>query len=224
MFARRAAARAPFLRNAARFMTAVIHRRGAAGYFGREMAEPATASEVLKDEHRTIGRVLAVLERLLERDEAGRGFERAALARCVEFFRLFADACHHHKEEELLFPLLEARGIPREGGPIGVMLYEHRLGRGHVAAMAEALERAGDGDGEARERFRGAAESYLDLLAQHIFKEDQVLFPMGDGVLSEEDQADLAGRFCSLDCPAITGRTHAQLAAIADELEARWTS
>ena len=62
------------------------------------------------------------------------------LANLQEFFRLFADQCHHGKEEELLFPLLEQKGIPRTGGPIGVTLHEHEEGRALVRQMGDAVE------------------------------------------------------------------------------------
>ncbi len=59
---------------------------------------------------------------------------------------MFADQCHHGKEEDLLFPAMEAAGIPRESGPIGVMLEEHNIGRQYVRGMAEAVSgyRAGE--------------------------------------------------------------------------------
>ena len=36
---------------------------------------------------------------------------------------------HHGKEEEILFPLLEKKGIPADGGSLGVMLMEHGRAR-----------------------------------------------------------------------------------------------
>jgi hemerythrin-like domain-containing protein len=58
----------------------------------------------------------------------------------VDFVRNFADRCHHAKEEENLFPRMEARGVPRDGGPIGVMLFEHEEGRAYVRAIAGAID------------------------------------------------------------------------------------
>ena len=37
----------------------------------------------------------------------------------------YVDRCHNQKEEQHLFPLLEQRGIPRQSGPLAVMLAEH---------------------------------------------------------------------------------------------------
>jgi len=45
------------------------------------------------------------------------------------------DRFHHAKEEVFLFPSLESHGMPREGGPTGVMFVEHEIGRQLVREM-----------------------------------------------------------------------------------------
>ncbi len=102
------------------------------------MAESRTPTGMLREEHQLILRVLDVVQSLLEKGDAGE-WDFDAWDDCVAFFRLFADACHHGKEEDLLFPELEARGMPRDSGPIAVMLSEHKQGRALVAQMAGAL-------------------------------------------------------------------------------------
>ncbi len=189
-----------------------------------QMSETEMPSAVLRSEHQVILRVLSVLERLVARSEAGDGFEKAAMGQCVEFFRFFADACHHAKEEDLLFPTLEARGIPREGGPIGCMLEEHRLARQHTKEMGEALEGLDRGDADAVERFHDAAHKYRELLEQHIYKEDNILFNMGDQVMSQSDQDTLGGKFCEVGCRSFGGKKREELERMADDLEARWST
>jgi len=186
------------------------------------MESTETPSGILRAEHQIILRVVEVLHRLVKRSREGRGFEREALAGCVEFFRAFADACHHAKEEDLLFPVLESRGIPGEGGPIGMMLYEHNLARQHTRDMGEALEAEQRGEASAAARFHKAADSYITLLNQHIFKEDNVLFNMGDGVMTPDDQKSLCEQFCQTGCRSFGGKTRAELGQLADDLEARW--
>ena len=177
---------------------------------------------VLRAEHQIILRVVRVLAMLMDRFEQAGEFTEAPLAKCVEFIRLFADACHHGKEEDLLFPVLESRGIPRDGGPIGVMLYEHNVARGLTKDMAGALADARTGDPAARIRFLQAARQYIDLLTNHIFKEDNVLFDMGDRMMNPDDQRSLTTQFCAVNCRAFEGRRREELQQIADELEAQW--
>jgi hemerythrin-like domain-containing protein len=93
------------------------------------------ATEVLSNEHRLIERVLAVVEKLAAAPVAGSldGWKQA-----LDFFSHFADQCHHFKEEQVLFPAMAEGGIPRDGGPIGMMLTEHEDGRDLVRLMRAA--------------------------------------------------------------------------------------
>lgn len=190
------------------------------------MNGPSLESSIgcLKGEHRLIERVLLVLRRLVDRAKAGDGFEIEALTRCVEFVRSFADSCHHGKEEDLFFPVLESRGIPRDGGPIGVMLQEHQLAREYTAEMGHALSAVVAGDRAAEESFLKAAERYLDLLHHHILKEDNVLFTLGEEVLTSEDECSLCAGFSEQDCGSFGGWTRAGLEQLAHELETEWRS
>jgi hemerythrin-like domain-containing protein len=184
----------------------------------------AAPSAVLRDEHKVILRVIRVIGTLVERSKSGNGFEVDSLKQCVEFLRFFADACHHAKEEDLLFPMLESRGVPNEGGPIGVMLYEHSIARKLTAQMGECIEAFEQGDADAEARFRDAAGQYVELLTNHIYKEDNILFNMGDQVMTAEDQSDLCGKFCEVGCRAFGGRKREELEAIAADLEERWAA
>ena len=138
----------------------------------------------LMDEHRTIEQVLAALDAA-----AGKELPLDFYERAVDFITQFADGCHHDKEEGLLFPALEAHGVPKGGGPIAVMLQEHEIGRACVARLRAAIA-AGD-----RAAARDAAGDYTDLLRPHIAKEDGVLYPIARSVLPERELASLATRF-----------------------------
>ncbi len=184
----------------------------------------ALPTEVLKAEHAVILRVMDVLHRLVERYEAGSGFEAASLGTCVELIRLFADACHHAKEEDLLFPALEARGIPRDGGPIGVMLEEHRIARQYTQRMGESLDAHERGDADAPAQFAEAAHGYVELLRNHIDKENNILYVMGNRVMTDDDQQSLCARFCEVACRSFGGKKKEQLERMADELEAQWSA
>jgi hemerythrin-like domain-containing protein len=147
------------------------------------------ATEILMEEHRVIEQVLSCLEKLADRCEAGEKLDGTSALEALEFFRTFADRCHHAKEERHLFPLLEAKGLPRQGGPTGVMLHDHEEGRRLLAAMARSIER------DKPREFTRHARAYVALLREHIRKEDHCLFPMAAGILSGTDAELLAQRF-----------------------------
>jgi hemerythrin-like domain-containing protein len=102
-------------------------------------------TEALKKEHEAIKLMLRILEEVSERLESGEKVGPERPESILEFIRVFADKCHHGKEEGLLFPAMEKVGIPRARGPIGVMLFEHKEGRNFVKGMSEAVEKYADG-------------------------------------------------------------------------------
>jgi hemerythrin-like domain-containing protein len=142
--------------------------------------------EILSREHRLIESVLRALEGICLSLERGETVPREPLAEMVDFIRSFADGFHHEKEERHLFPVLENYGVPRAGGPIGVMLYEHETGRQLVAEMQQAAQGYAEGEARAASRFVVAARQYIELLMVHIHKEDNVLFKISENVLDSE--------------------------------------
>jgi hemerythrin-like domain-containing protein len=153
------------------------------------------AIERLKSEHDLIERGLTLLEKAVASLAAGQALPEGFPQWAVQFLQQFADQCHHAKEEDVFFPVLKQRGIPEQGGPIGVMLHEHGLGRDCVGRMREASQ-VQPFDARA---FAEAARQYVPLLRQHIFKENNILFRMAERVMSEADDADVTSRFSQVE-------------------------
>jgi hemerythrin-like domain-containing protein len=145
--------------------------------------------------------------------------EPVDLERMVEFIRGFADRCHHGKEEDLLFCAMEEAGIPRQGGPIGVMLHEHTVGRNYVQGMAEGIAAYKAGDSQAAARIAESARGYVALLTQHIHKEDNILYPMADRVLSSAKQAELLQGFARVESERVGPGKHEEYHGLLDRLE-----
>jgi hemerythrin-like domain-containing protein len=179
-------------------------------------------TDILSDEHRVIEQVLACLERLSENAEKQGRLDAPSAREAVDFFRNFADRCHHGKEETHFFPAVEAKGFPREGGPTGVMLYEHDLGRGHVRVMDGSIDAAAGGDPEALRRFIDNARAYVELLRQHIDKEDRCLFAMADQALGAEDQRRLLEAFEKIEAEEVGAGTHEKYLEVANRLADRF--
>lgn len=180
----------------------------------------ATATQVLRHEHEAVLKMLDASEEAARQFDAGGKVPPETLADLLEFFRVFADQCHHTKEEELLFPLLERKGIPREGGPVGVMLAEHEEGRALIREMAEAAEAYQKGGDGAAARWSRAARAYAQLLRAHIYKENNVLFVMAERILTPEEQAQLAESFEKLEVERMGAGTHERLHAKMERLAA----
>ncbi len=180
------------------------------------------ATAVLIDEHRAIKKMLRVAENVAARLDGGEHVPAEDLAAIVEFIAGFADKCHHAKEEGLLFPAMEKAGIPRQGGPIGVMFHEHKEGREFVRRMRSAVGRYSAGDVRAASEFAVNAGGYAALLRRHIDKEDNVLYPMADNVISESGQRDLIRAFENVEEESVGAGEHERFRQILDRLEAAY--
>lgn len=175
-------------------------------------------TEILSSEHRVIERVLDCLHAMASHAREERTLDAAAAGRALEFLRTFADTCHHHKEEQVLFKMMERRGVPARVGPVAVMLSEHESGRALVRAMQTAIDAFNRGEVEAALRFAQHAESYVELLGDHIQKEDQVLFPMAEAVMRDEDRAQVLRDFQHHESADLHPDLHGEMLALADAL------
>jgi len=177
-----------------------------------------TPTETLKHEHKIVLLVLQGAEREALAIRSGGAVRAEEIGQMVDFFRNFVDRCHHAKEERHLFPALGARGFPAESGPVAVMLHEHELGRAAIRAISDALPGAAAGDRAAAGALSRALLEYVELLRGHIFKEDNVLFPMAERVLPADEQARLAGLFDAVEAEEIGPGVHERYHELAHRL------
>ena len=154
--------------------------------------------DFLVAEHEMIERAMAVLKINLENiDEAIK--TPLQMQRAIDFLLEFGDKIHNTKEEKFLFPLMEQKGLPVQGGPIGVMLVEHDAERNLLQRMMAELPNLTEATAVARQKFAAEGFEYLAIRAEHIWKENDVLYPMGRKVFSDEDTASLLDAFKTLD-------------------------
>ncbi len=175
--------------------------------------------EILKEEHRVIERMLKIISIAAERLQRGDDIRIKVFEEIVDFIKVFADRCHHGKEEDILYPAFKERGIPSEGGPIGVMLQEHELGRSFVRGLADAIARFKAGDESARSAIADNALKYVELLSQHIPKEDEILYPMGNFTLSNHDRTALVEQFEEVERERIGEGVHQRYHQLVENLE-----
>lgn len=170
-------------------------------------------TKLLRNEHDIIRKGLRILESICQKIEKNENVPSKDIEGMLEFFRVFADKCHHGKEEDVLFPELEKAGMPRKGGPIGVMLIEHDLGRKYVANMVDSLSR------KDYKSFIMNAREYINLLNLHIDKENNVLFVMADKYLSEAQQKKVLEEFNRIEAEKIGPQKHEEFHQLINALE-----
>jgi hemerythrin-like domain-containing protein len=176
------------------------------------------ATETLKHEHEIILLVLQAAEREAQSiGQTGR-VGISEVRKMLDFFTHFLDHCHHRKEEEHLFLKLQECGLPRESGPLAVMLHEHEEGKRLLVAIQQALPGAEAGDPDSTKVIKANLMVYAALLRGHIQKENNVLYPMADSMLSGEDQKALTEAFAKMEAEEIGEGVHERYHQLAHAL------
>lgn len=177
------------------------------------------ATEILMSEHRVIERMIATLEAATNKLAAGQAVRPGFFLDAADFIKGFADGCHHRKEEGVLFEAMVAAGLPKQTGPIAVMLSEHEQGRAFTRGMRAAAERLAGGDASGAHEVVANARGYAALLRQHIQKEDHILFPMADQVIPAAKQAGVTEAFERVEHEETGAGVHEKYLALAEALE-----
>jgi DUF438 domain-containing protein len=173
--------------------------------------------ELLVGEHEMIERAMDVLKGELGKLDAA-AHDPWTLQRAIDFLLEFGDRIHNQKEEQVLFPLMVERGIP-ESGPIRVMLMEHEAERALLQQMFVQANTLAQVPAASRAEYKRRGFEYLGIRAEHIWKENDVLYPMGRRVLTEEDGRYLVGEFQRISTETYGETAGQKFSAMLQEVE-----
>ncbi len=133
----------------------------------------------LMHEHRLIERMIALMGRELERLDRDGEPDLRFIDHSTDFFRYFADACHHGKEDQLLFPAALAKpDLEERYRKLTVRLQrEHVYARGLTLKLEDASRRRRAGGGtESVQAIRDALHRIVRFYPRHIATEDKEYF------------------------------------------------
>ena len=148
-------------------------------------------SKILAEEHQNILKVIDVLSDECNNLSAGKKINKDFLTKAIDFIRNYADKFHHAKEEDILFKEF-CKVAEREEvhcNPVEQMLVEHDMGRRFIKEIEEGLNE------EDKQKVISGIKGYTSLLQEHIFKEDNILYPMADEVLNKEIEQEMLKKF-----------------------------
>lgn len=149
--------------------------------------------EILVNEHKhilkLIDKLLGKCELMEKEDEIDKEF----FIKCVEFIKGYADGFHHLKEEDILFVELSGKGVQMRCNPVEQMLYEHDLGRSFIKGLEKGIKEKN------KNKIIENAKEYAQLLQEHIYKENNILYPMAEEALSAELKDKILAKFIEVE-------------------------
>lgn len=177
-------------------------------------------TETLEHEHEVIRQVLQAGEMEVKYMEDNGEIRRENLEKMVDFFGNFVYRCHHAKEEDYLFPAVQQTGEDESSALISELLDEHETGHRHIQAMQEILPEAAKGNKKGVEKIKSELKAYVQLINEHINKENDCFFPAVENLLSVSEDHALEQGFERIESEKMGEGTHEKYHGIAEELSA----
>jgi hemerythrin-like domain-containing protein len=126
------------------------------------------------------------------------GFPLVGGPLCTYFRSLETIRSPLRDEIESTSALLGERPPALPDAPIPIV-EEHQLGRNLIRLMRRAAKSLASGDSDASKDFVRHSRRYLELLTEHIDKEDRCLFVMADETLTAKEQEELLQKFDAVE-------------------------
>ena len=139
----------------------------------------STAS--LRRDHELIEKVIKAMEATVQLLHGGKQIPESILTPVIDFSKNFTDVCHHSKEENALFPALEQAGMPRNMGPIAIMLMDHERSREIAKQMEESAKEYIESGNAVN--LINYMQQYIEHITEHLWKENNRLFLMAEARL-----------------------------------------
>lgn len=145
-------------------------------------------------EHRLIERMSTLINRRGFVIDQSAGPDLRFIDATVDFFKTYADRCHHGKEEDILFRDLAGKTLSKEHAKImQELIQEHIFGRKTVGKLVAAKDQYVHGKKEALETITAVLKELVEFYPKHIEKEDKHFFlPCMDYFTKKEQDAMLA--------------------------------
>lgn len=162
-----------------------------------------TALNVIRDEHRTLAAVLHGLRYLVEEVREGRfrpDFD--VLRAMVHYIDTFPEKLHHPKEDRYLFARLRQR-TTLANSALDQLEAEHIYGAKLIRDLEQALLRWEMGGERDFAAFADEVERYADFHWRHMRREEEVVLPLAERALSDDDWREIDAAFAGNADPLI---------------------
>lgn len=149
------------------------------------------STNLLSKEHKNILKLTSALREKCEKSKSEKSLDKDYFKKAVDFIKNYADKFHHLKEENILFKQVSSgeSGMHCGLGPIHQMLHEHDLGRKYVKGIENGLKK------NSKSTVIKNTLEFANLLENHIFKEENILYPMIEESINEKTDKGILKNF-----------------------------
>lgn len=175
----------------------------------------------LRAEHRSLAKLLDILESELAAFDAAGSPDYERMAAIADYFLEYPAACHHPKEDAVYRVLVERS--PEVAGTVGDIEAEHVSIGELVKLFAQAVRNVTQDVVVPRETFDHIVRHFIDEQRKHIDVEEGQLFPLALEVLTADDWTTVDGRVGDQNDPLFGDLPEERFAELRSDIEA-WES
>jgi hemerythrin-like domain-containing protein len=151
-------------------------------------------------EHRLIERMIRVLKVKIQRFQARQEADTVFIDKAVDFIKMYADKCHHGKEENILFRDLAKKKLQADHKKImDELIQEHIYARSTTKSLVSAKERYAQGDRQTLSDIVKLMDELAVFYPKHIEKEDKHFFIPVMKYFSGQEQEEMLKEFAEFD-------------------------
>jgi hemerythrin-like domain-containing protein len=172
--------------------------------------------DLLKAEHKVIARMIKLmkgqLDKVTEKKKADPSFIDAA----VEFFTVYADKCHHDKEENIYFYWIKRKNLsPAHKKLMSKLIAQHVFVRQTTDNLMKAKKSYVKGDEKALKEISHNIRALVNMYPEHMEQEEHQFFEPAEEYFSEEELNKMLKEFHLHDRDLL----HEKYIEMVDELE-----
>ncbi|MEZ5839343.1 MAG: hemerythrin domain-containing protein [Hyphomicrobiales bacterium] len=168
------------------------------------------AITIIRDEHRALAAVLRGLQYVVaDARESGTAPDFGLLHAMHNYIEAFPDRLHHPKEDDYVYRLLRLR--TNEGTDVlNLLKEEHEAEAGWLKSLRAAIEACERDPAGAFEPLAAEVEVYVANHFEHMNKEEDIILPLAERVLTAEDWAEIDAAFADNGDPLVGVGTQKQ--------------
>jgi hemerythrin-like domain-containing protein len=151
-------------------------------------------------EHRLIDRMIALMKIETQNIKKENRSDPVFVGQAIDFLKVYADACHHGKEEDIYFKKLLTKKLTVEHEKMmQELLHEHAISRKTVKSLENAWQKGRATDKSALVDMACFLGELTILYPNHVAKEDKQFFLPSMEYLTEGEQNAMLKEFHEFD-------------------------
>jgi len=147
----------------------------------------AKTLNIIRDEHRSISAILHGMEYLVDRVRTRKAkIDPRVFSAMIYYLDTFSERMHHPKEDRYLFKAMRSRG-GEAAAVVADLEKEHAAGGEALKRLEQRLVRYEEGGDKEFPAFAEAVAKFVREYRDHMQKEESVVFPLAQRILSTAD-------------------------------------